>query len=211
MSNIACPQLLSSGVCENPSCPHRHNVFSCDLCGLVCGSLNEYTQHNASKRHLKNARGESGGVVFCPACQKHISGRENWVGHAATTRHKKIVAQMGLSLNIDPEEVESVPSHTLCSTCNTHIQDIFWSHHQITPRHKARERFISFQTALDEAERDKHGVSVLGNFDFGIVDRATAKSGITVRPTIKNTMPSSKVSIVSMTLASDKGSWTQSP
>ncbi|KAJ7931319.1 RNA helicase [Mycena leptocephala] len=156
MSNITCPQLLSSGVCKNPSCPHRHNALSCELCGLVCGSLNEYTQHNASKRHLKNARGESGGVVFCPACQKHISGRKNWVGHAATTRHKKIVAQMGLSLDIDPEEVESVPGHTLCSTCNTHIQDIFWSHHQITPRHKARERFISFQTALDEAERDKN-------------------------------------------------------
>ncbi|KAF8217659.1 P-loop containing nucleoside triphosphate hydrolase protein [Mycena galopus ATCC 62051] len=206
-----CSQLLSSGICENASCTHRHNVSSCDICGLVFGSPEEYAAHTATKQHIKKARGESGAILFCSTCQKHIPGTKHWRIHIDTARHKTQAKRKGLSAAADPEEVESVPGHTLCGTCNTHIQNSHWDRHQSTAKHLARESFVSFRTALDEAERDKNGLSLVGNFDFGIVDGPTAKSGVTIHPTIKNTTPSSKISIVSMTLASDKGSRTQSP
>jgi helicase MOV-10 len=210
MPNV-CSQLLSGGTCENPSCTYRHNVATCDICSLVFGSPNDYTAHIVTKQHVAKARGESGALFFCSPCQKHVSGTKNWTQHVAAARHKAQAKLKGLSADVDPEEVESVPGHTLCSTCNTHIHNNYWERHQSAPKHLARQRFVSFRTALDEAERDKNGLSIVGDFDFGIVDGPAAKSGKTIRPTIKNLTPSSKISIVSMTLASDKGSKTQSP
>jgi helicase MOV-10 len=136
---------------------------------------------------------------------------KNWVQHIAGARHAAVAAETGRQPDVPPEEPEYVPGHTLCSTCNSHIPDRNWPRHHLTAKHKDREQFVFFQTALDEAERDKNGVSVSGNFDFGIVDGPVAKSGIKIHPTIKNATPSSKVSIVNMTLASNKGSRTQSP
>ncbi|KAJ6469382.1 P-loop containing nucleoside triphosphate hydrolase protein [Mycena sanguinolenta] len=211
MPPTTCPLLLSSGVCDNPSCSHRHNVPSCDICGLVFASPVEYAQHVATRQHIAKARGESGAILFCLACQKYVSGTKSWALHIAYARHKKHAKRRGLSADAAPEEVDSVPGHTLCATCNIHIPNNNWERHQSNKKHLARERFVSFRTALDEAERDKNGLSIVGNFDMGIVDGAAAKSGITLYSTIENTTPSSKISIISMTLASDKGSRTNSP
>lgn len=150
-------------------------------------------------------------MVYCAVCQKYVSGMKNWVQHIASPRHIAVAAQRGLPSDVDPEEPEYIPGHTLCSTCNSHIPDRNWPRHHLTPKHKDREQFVSFRSALDEAEKDKHGISVSGNFDFGIVDGPIAQSGVIIRSTIHNATPSSKVSLVSMTLASDKGSRTQSP
>ncbi|KAJ7034547.1 P-loop containing nucleoside triphosphate hydrolase protein [Mycena alexandri] len=207
----ACPLLLSNGVCENPSCPHRHNISSCELCNLVFTSPAEYTAHAASKQHINKVQGESGATLHCPLCQKYVSGMKNWVQHARSGRHVAIAVQLHLDPNVVPEEPESMPGHTLCSICNSHIPDRNWARHHLTPKHKDREQFISFRAALDEAEKDKHGVSVAGNFDFEIVDLPSAKSGVNIHCTISNTTPSSKVTIVSLSLASDKGSRTSSP
>ncbi|KAJ7676472.1 P-loop containing nucleoside triphosphate hydrolase protein [Mycena rosella] len=207
----ACPSLLSNGICESPSCSYRHDVSSCELCNRVFASPAEYTTHAATKQHLNKVQGEFGAMLYCTLCEKYVSGMKNWVQHVASGRHASIAAERGLRPDVDPEEPESIPGHTLCSTCNSHIPDRNWPRHHLTPKHKDREQFISFRSALDEAEKDKHGISVSGNFDFGIVDGPAAKSGITIRPTIHNATPASKVALVSMTLASDKGSRTQSP
>ncbi|KAJ6608247.1 P-loop containing nucleoside triphosphate hydrolase protein [Mycena sp. CBHHK59/15] len=183
-----CPQLLSSGSCEKPACVYRHNVSTCELCNLVFASPDDYTIHIDTKQHRNKTQGES-------VCQKHVPGMKNWAQHV-------------VSAHVDPEEPENVPGHTLCSTCSSHIPDRNWPRHHLTPKHKAREQFMSFRTALDEAEKDKNGISVMGNFDFGIIDGPAAKSGVNLRPTIENTTPASKIFIVSITLASGKASFS---
>ncbi|KAJ7669407.1 P-loop containing nucleoside triphosphate hydrolase protein [Mycena polygramma] len=211
MSQEACPQLLSGGVCDNDSCPYRHNVSSCELCNLVFASPSDYTAHATTKQHLNKVQGEFGALLHCSICEKYVSGMKNWVQHVASARHAAVAAQKGRQPDVSPEEPENVPGHTLCSICNSQIPDRYWPRHHLMPKHKERERFVSFRTALDEAEKDKNGVSVLGDFDFGIVDGSVATSGVRIHPTITNTTPSSNVSIVSMTLASAKGTQTQSP
>ncbi|KAJ7096057.1 RNA helicase [Mycena epipterygia] len=211
MSQPACPTLLSTGVCEKSSCPHRHDVASCDLCNLVFASPAEYSAHAATKQHLNKVQGEFGATLYCPVCQKYISGMKNWVQHVASARHAAVAAASRLDPDVDPEEPQYMPGHKLCSTCNSHIPDRNWARHHLTPKHKDKEQFISFRAALDEAEKDKHGVSISGNFDFGIVDTPAAKSGIVLRPTIHNATPSSRVTLVSITLASEKGVRTHSP
>ncbi|KAJ6572162.1 P-loop containing nucleoside triphosphate hydrolase protein [Mycena capillaripes] len=211
MTQEACPQLLSTGVCETNPCPYRHNISSCELCNLVFASPADYSAHIATKQHLNKVQGEFGALLHCSVCQKYVSGMKNWLQHVAGARHAAVAAQAGLQPDVVPEEPEYVPGHTLCPTCNSQIPDRNWPRHHLNPKHKAREQFVSFRAALDEAEKDKNGVSILGEFDFGIVDEPVAKSGVKIHPTIKNTTPSSKVSIVGMTLASDKGSRTDSP
>ncbi|KAJ7484319.1 P-loop containing nucleoside triphosphate hydrolase protein [Mycena latifolia] len=211
MSQTACPNLLSNGVCESPSCPYRHDVTSCDLCNRVFASPADYTLHAATKQHLNKIQGESGAMLHCTVCQKYVSGMKNWIQHVASARHASMANERGLRPDVAPEEPEHVPGHTLCATCNSHIPDRNWTRHHLTPKHRDREQFISFRAALDEAEKDKHGVSVSGDFDFGVIDGPAAKSGVVVRPTIYNATPSSKVVLVSITLASDKGIRTQSP
>ncbi|KAJ7746485.1 P-loop containing nucleoside triphosphate hydrolase protein [Mycena maculata] len=210
MSQTVCPQVLSGGACENASCPHRHNVCSCELCNLVFASSAEYTVHTSSKQHLNKAQGESGAMLHCPVCKKYVSGMKNWTQHVGGARHAARAAENGLQPGVDPEVPENVPGHTLCSTCSSHIPDRNWTRHHFTPKHMERERFVSFRAALDEAERDKNGVSVSGNFDFGIVEGRAAKSGIEIHPTISNVTPSSKISLISITLSSEKGSKTKS-
>jgi helicase MOV-10 len=211
MSETACPNLLASGVCDDARCPARHDVSSCELCNLVFASPADYAIHATTKQHLNKLQGETGAMLHCTVCQKYIPGMKNWVVHVAGARHAAVAAARGLRRDVVPEEPEYISGHTLCSTCNSHISDRYWPRHHLTPKHKAREQFISFRAALDEAEKDKHGVSVAGNFDFGIVEPAAAKSRLVIRPTIHNATPSSKVLLISITLASDKGSRTQSP
>ncbi|KAJ6600007.1 P-loop containing nucleoside triphosphate hydrolase protein [Mycena vulgaris] len=211
MSQTACPSLLSSGVCDSVSCPHRHDVSSCEVCNLLFASPAEYTLHAATKQHLNKIQGEFGAMLYCTVCQKYVSGMKNWVLHVASARHAAAAVQRGLRPDVDPEEPEFIPGHTLCPTCNSHIPDRNWARHPLSPKHKDREQFISFRAALDEAEKDKNGVSVSGTFDFGIIDLQDAKSGMVVRPTIHNATPASKVSLISITLASGKGSRTLSP
>ncbi|KAJ7150890.1 P-loop containing nucleoside triphosphate hydrolase protein [Mycena crocata] len=187
MSQTACPHLLSKGVCESLSCPHRHNVSSCELCNLVFASPVEYELHTATKQHLNKVQGEFGAMLYCSVCRKYVSGQKNWVMHVASGRHAAVAVQNGRNPDLDPEEPESVPGHTLCTTCNSHIPDRNW------------------------AQKDKNGVSVSGNFDFGIVDGPAAKAGIVIRPAIHNATPASKMSLISTTLASEKGARTQSP
>ncbi|KAK7046911.1 Rna helicase [Favolaschia claudopus] len=203
--------MLANGICEDPSCSGRHNVSTCDICGLVFGSPAAYAAHIATRRHLAKARGECGAFLFCSPCGKYVSGRNLWQSHVHTKKHKAKCESKGVPPDADPEEAEYVPNYTLCPTCNIHIQNEHWDRHLSTPKHLARQRFVSFQAALDEAERDKNGISIVGDFDFGIVDVSAAKSGMTISPTIKNATPSSKISLISMTLVSAKGVQTKSP
>jgi len=52
----------------------------------------------------------------------------------------------------------------------------------------------------DAGEKDKNGVSVTRNGDFGVVDSAVAKSGLSVNLTIENAIPISHITIVGVNL-----------
>ncbi|KAJ7054531.1 P-loop containing nucleoside triphosphate hydrolase protein [Mycena amicta] len=212
MSDTLCPNVLSKGSCDDPTCVHRHNVSSCKLCGLVFASPEDYAVHATTKRHVNKTRGESGATLRCPLCQIHTSGMKNWVEHVGSSRHaSKATLHRVNPADVIPEEPDQIPGHTLCTTCNAYIPDRFWPRHHLRPKHVERSQFISFRTVLDEAEKDKHGISVSGNFDFGIVELSAGKSGLSMTATIQNAVPSSKVSLVGMTLASNKGTKVISP
>ncbi|GLB39145.1 putative helicase [Lyophyllum shimeji] len=161
--------------------------------------------HTRSQVHLNKVGGQS--LVFrCPLCQSRQNGRKQWAHHLATFKHNRTCKAAGVDpRNVEPEELAEVPRHTFCVTCNVHIQDIYWDRHIRNAKHLEKERFAEFKVVLDEAEKDKHGVVVIGDFDFGIVEVADAARGRTVGGTIKSGNPSSHVALVDIQLASIKG------
>ncbi|KAL0572130.1 hypothetical protein V5O48_009828 [Marasmius crinis-equi] len=206
----SCPQVLSSGTCNDPQCPFEHNVRNCDLCSLVFETDTDYKAHLTTKQHLNKTQGETGALLFCSICEKYVSGTKNWTGHVRSVKHASRAQSQGRNPEVDPEEPEQVPDHQFCSVCNQHIHDRYWARHPSMPRHKDREQFLAFRSVVEEAETDKNGLTVEGDFDFRIVDLASATRGVTLQASVKAN-PTSHATLIGCSLASSKGSRTYSP
>jgi helicase MOV-10 len=68
-----------------------------------------------------------------------------------------------------------------------------------------KEKYTAFKAAIDEAEKDKNGITMPTNLDFGIVDDSAAQRGVDAEHSIKTLVPTSTVLLVSAELASAKG------
>jgi helicase MOV-10 len=69
-------------------------------------------------------------------------------------------------------------------------------------RHHRREQFQAFKSAFEEAEKDRHGVTLSHKegVDFGIVDLADAQRGVQKTVVLKTIVPSSRTRISDLKL-----------
>ncbi|KAK7047873.1 hypothetical protein VNI00_006201 [Paramarasmius palmivorus] len=203
----SCPQVLSQGTCSDPSCPFEHNVQTCEICALVFKNVNDFRVHLTTRKHKNKARGETGALLYCSVCDKRMSGTASWNQHVASVRH----IRRAEGQDIQPEEPDAVPGHRLCVPCNAHVRNRFWDKHIASNKHKSRELFLSYQSAVEEAEKDKHGVTVQGNSDFQIVELPAATAGVSTELSVRTSIASSRISLLECSLASTKGRATYSP
>ncbi|KAG8870410.1 hypothetical protein FRB97_009799 [Tulasnella sp. 331] len=77
-----------------------------------------------------------------------------------------------------PEMEDDQPQNVVhCALCKKDIPQSTRSRHLLTPGHKRKERFQAFKVALEESEKDKHGVVVAEErLDFGIVEMSTLRT-----------------------------------
>jgi len=68
-----------------------------------------------------------------------------------------------------------------------------------------KERYASFKSVLDEAEKEKNGVAIEGEVDLGILEPAIASKGKTTTLKISSNVPSAKITLVSVKLSADLG------
>ncbi|KAF9060937.1 hypothetical protein BDP27DRAFT_1151308, partial [Rhodocollybia butyracea] len=125
-----------------------------------------------------------------------------WHGHVSSAKHASQAAIKGMSPDVPPEEPEQVPGHQLCVVCNRHIPSRFWARHPSQPQHKEREQFLKFTSAVEETEKDKNGLSVVGDFDFKIVEPEKAAAGVVVGGTIQTQVPATRIALIDIRLAS---------
>ncbi|KAG6873915.1 hypothetical protein C0995_009695 [Termitomyces sp. Mi166 len=176
----------------------------------MCASQAEMDEHSRSRVHLNKVGGQSL-VLQCPLCQRHFSGRSGWNAHVRSWRHVRLAKRKGVDPNaVTPEELAHVQHHTFCVTCSVHIQDIHWDNHLRNPKHLEKEQFASFKVVLEEAEKDKQGVSVTGDFNFGFIE-PDSTTGRVVDGTITTNNPTSRIQLVNISLASAKGTSLASP
>lgn len=200
---ILCPELLENGTCSNSSCDYRHDIHTCDVCGVVCTTASAHTAHLNGQKHSKRLAGR-GATIHCPLCDINLQAG-NWESHQAGLSHRTAAQSQNTSSLVEPEQiVGDVPGQKFCDLCQRLIAAQFWSRHLQSESHHKKERYAAFKSLLDEAEKDKNGVTVDGVFDFGILEPQDASVGRITRPTWKNTVPSSTIILKSAVLASTK-------
>jgi helicase MOV-10 len=198
---IICPQLEAHGACTNPLCTGYHDVHLCDLCGIFCASTNYHEAHLASKKHRRKLAG-LGGQYHCTICGASVSGRKSWFQHVQGKRHCRNAKNKGVLPEVAPAIPEALPGKVFCGVCDKQIPEGLWPSHPQSLEHRRKEGYTAFKTALEEAEKDKHGIVLSQGLDFGIMENADAARGALQTLTIESTVPSSRVIIKKVSLSS---------
>lgn len=95
-----------------------------------------------------------------------------------------------------------------CEACNTDVSSSRWTQHVHSERHLRQQRALDTRTALDNAARDKNGITVSGGedgIDFGIVEIEDALASSTSQSlpvVIKNSNVNSHIVLADLCLTS---------
>lgn len=177
-----CPRLLSEGACTSDDCDFRHDVHLCQTCRIVCMSAGALQSHLNGKKHRIRVRAQACPYPsFCNLCQVLLGSPWNYPQHIQGRTH--LASLEGRKENNESRSDESVsevllvpPGLVNCQVCDANVADRLWSNHVTGFKHRKKERFAAIQAAFDEADKDKHGITVShgdDGVDFGFVDLDT--------------------------------------
>ncbi|KXN81887.1 Putative helicase mov-10-B.1 [Leucoagaricus sp. SymC.cos] len=203
--NISCPNILSSGLCNNAACRYDHNILTCDMCNFVASSKGEYESHIQSRKHKRALTGKDSGIVYCRACDRPVDF-SGWKVHKRSKRHKIQSNVLQMDINAEPEIVVPLDTFKFCSICQSSILSDEWATHIRSRGHRSKEKYTSFKAALGEAEKEKNGVTIEGEADLGILEPAVGAKGKTISLKVLSTVPLAKIRLVSVKLSADLGS-----
>ncbi|KAG0706249.1 P-loop containing nucleoside triphosphate hydrolase protein [Suillus ampliporus] len=189
-----CPQLQAHGACTDSRCKEYHDVHLCELCGVFCPSTQCHEAHLAGKNHRRQLAGHDGRRYHCTICDVSVSGHKK--------KHCKNAKKQDVPVEVAPVIPEAIPSEFFCAVCDREIPQALWASHPQSPEHRRKEGYSAFKTALEEAQKDKNGIVLSEGGDFGIVESADAALGVSRTLKIKNTVPSSRVTIKKVSLSS---------
>lgn len=166
-----CPNVLAHGTCSDQACPFLHNIVNCEPCGLIFDSHHNYQQHIKSNRHIRRLAGQ-GVTVSCPICSINVyNGQKGWAFHIMTRKHKAALGQAGVKEDaVGPQEGLTRGNIRHCDVCHVSVPLHAWSSHVQGPKHRSREAYAKYESVLGEAAKDKNGLIVEGDLDFGYVD-----------------------------------------
>lgn len=199
-----CPQLLTSGTCPDSSCSLLHDIQFCDLCGVTITSPAVQAAHFRGKLHCQKLLGKTL-LLWCTLCNTAIFSYQ-WALHTSTPKHVLAARIKGVSPLIDGQKiVTDIQGYKYCDQCHTHTPKAQWKAHTKARAHKRQERFSKFRAALDEAERDKHGLTIEGATDFDIIAPTVSSVGTVLALAVRMAIPHSKVTLVSASLVSARG------
>lgn len=203
MSN--CPNVLAEGTCSDPECIHTHAILTCEPCALVFTKQNEYRAHFSSRRHLNRVSGASI-TSYCPICSINVTGGKTvWDQHVFGRKHRRNADKTVTAPEVLPQPASSTDNQIACDLCQFLVDSRHWDSHTRSARHRSRETFTKYQSALAIAEADKHDIVVEGAFDFGFVAPDFAVAGVEHVATIKTSAPFSKCILAEAKLASAHG------
>ncbi|KAF8520941.1 P-loop containing nucleoside triphosphate hydrolase protein [Hysterangium stoloniferum] len=182
-----CPNILSQGVCIDASCGFEHDVHPCNTCRIICTDPKALEVHLSGKRHSKRVRSlNCPHPSFCKICDVSLSSPWTYPQHIQGRNHLALLAEKQNNPTTDDGEstdpdVPVVPlGHVRCDICDISLSSRFWSAHRTGINHRKKERFATLQAALEEAEKDKHGVELTAEgedgLDFGLIESDSQSS-----------------------------------
>ena len=197
-----CPNFLAYGSCSDASCKMNHKILTCEPCGFVASSVAFFKSHTQGKKH-RSCIACRNVTLFCPVCQRNLASA-TWTSHKQGRAHRDIAARQNCSPDVAPQEGATSATEVYCDLCRFAVRQSNWERHVAGLRHKKKEEYISFKAALDEVEKDKNGIMIEGDFDFGIVEPNIAAHGTRRAGKVRLTTPSSRTVMVSHCLISSK-------
>ncbi|KAG8913246.1 hypothetical protein FRC01_004650, partial [Tulasnella sp. 417] len=169
-----CPNLLSKGICPTPDCPFNHTAFSCDVCKVFTPTQFHLDQHLNGKRHKAAVQGNK--LWECWICNVKQGNKppfNSYEFHENTFRHRTRVA--ALAASSATQQPDNVAYR--CEVCKTDVPAQLFSAHVNSVSHKRKEKFSTYETALQDAAKDKGGVVVQEKeLDFETVELATLET-----------------------------------
>lgn len=195
-----CPLLKANGSCSDELCRFNHDVRICEDCDVLCTSVAAYNAHIQGKKHRSKVLGLS--TLFrCPLCRVSVYGPVSWNQHVTGGPHQREAALQGVPAHVEPEGAGDIYGQMYCGLCDRHIPTYLWSSHAQGAAHRQKERVAAYKTALNEAEKNKHGVTVSEGINFRVVDVADARNGVSLHFTVDTTIPASRVSLMGYKLS----------
>ena len=178
MSDI-CDQLLDKGVCHRHNCTLSHDVFHCQVCRVVYTTSVEYEAHFQSLFHGRRVRQDErrrAGLsqpVLCTVCPVQLSSASVYRQHTFGRRHQTRMAETGIVLDPGPEELDVIDHTKRCEVCQAIIPTSRWNQHVVGLRHRNASQYVTLKNALDEAQKDKNGISIIDAdeaLNFGVLE-----------------------------------------
>ncbi|KAF8522660.1 P-loop containing nucleoside triphosphate hydrolase protein [Gautieria morchelliformis] len=210
-----CPNLSSLGACTTEGCVFNHDIHLCQTCGVVCISADWLKTHLSGKKHARRVRAQTcPHPPFCKLCNVSLGSPWNYPQHIKGRSHQALLEEQQAGQVGSDTESESaslfVPrGHSHCHVCDLALQERFWSSHITGFAHRQKERFTAIQAAFNEADEDKHGITVSsergegGPIDFGFIEsdsllaRPTHSTQVTVHLTTPGNIQVSEIRLSS--------------
>ncbi|THV07183.1 P-loop containing nucleoside triphosphate hydrolase protein [Dendrothele bispora CBS 962.96] len=212
MPKQLCQTFLAEGTCSNRNCEFEHNVLSCEVCGILLPSEKSYREHMRSRKHLRRTdNSTSDRIHYCTVCARYFYDSNSWQSHVKSKKHLTKASQRGVSHEVEPEYPIDVPGKRFCILCERHVKKSSWKRHDKSSEHESREKFVVFKSAMDEAQGDKNGATVSGEFDFKVVEPSDALEGVSVTGKIEASEPLARFTLVGCQLAPSGGHAAHSP
>ena len=209
---VNCANVLAHGTCSDNSCRNEHNITVCEPCGRIFQDTNIYRSHVEGKQHCNRVSGVST-FVSCPLCEVNVGdGQRGWSAHAKTKKHISKVKSHGLSTtSVEPQMAVSRGKTTYCNICQAVSSTSDWAAHLRGQRHKAKEAYVKYRAVAAECEKDKNGLTIEGEFDFGFVDPKIASTGYRASVILKTSDVFSPSTLIGVQLASSQGAYSRQP
>jgi helicase MOV-10 len=175
--NMLCPNFRQDGVCNAENCSHFHPNLICELCGVAARRQEYFDSHMKGAKHaaMLRARASQNVPKRCTICDVRLESPTACRDHERGKQHVRLLSELraqGRQLDERVILVDDERNMFECSVCEIQVWQQTKAKHEQTQRHKRKERFLSIRHALEEAEKDKHGVSVSppgkDAFDFGL-------------------------------------------
>lgn len=133
----------------------------------------------------------------CDLCGVLVSSDAAFASHLLGRKHAKKLARPSAA-DIHP------PSTIYCHLCDINVPEGAFRNHETGRRHFNKQRFYAFKSVFEEAEKDKHGITVshLEGIDFGVVEVDDAKQGTGITLLVNTSIPLSRTKIAELNLSS---------
>jgi helicase MOV-10 len=132
----------------------------------------------------------------CDPCQRLFYSDRGYRLHIDSERHRRGEAKAPFRPKKNKRATE------LCSVCQTYVNVGDIAKHEKGNGHTRRVRFHQLQDLLKAAQKDKKGVFLEGEFDFGVVALKEMGSGLERRGTVRTMSSDINVTLLEATLGS---------